>query len=163
MDTVAPYRDGEVRITDRLRAEHAALRSTVAALDGLVRTDASDDAIDAAVRSFWGPLLSHLETEERTLFAALADALGGAEGPLAALAAEHDTLRRTLAVLVGGSLRLERMAATGDLVALLRDHVAEEEARLFPLAARLLGEARLRELGARAERVAVEASYGSEL
>ncbi|MCC7362211.1 MAG: hemerythrin domain-containing protein [Anaerolineales bacterium] len=124
-------------------------------------------------------LEQHARKEEATLFQAL-EAIFGADGtPTVVMRREHqdlhaqgEALRQTLrelnevehpAIEAGGA-QLRSLAARGgsavglagtamDILRLLEQHFAKEEQVLFPMAANLLDEAQLAEVGAAIERL----------
>ncbi|HVO26405.1 MAG TPA: hemerythrin domain-containing protein [Candidatus Margulisiibacteriota bacterium] len=86
----------------------------------------------------------HFVIEEQALFPLLARYLGEDDGPLAVMNTEHAAFRELLAALTtavrSGQSDAQR-ARAGELVQLLRAHIAKEDQVLFPMAARLLSEA----------------------
>lgn len=134
-------------ITDALRGEHAViyrLLSHVASEcdeTGIERTRTLAGELEAALEA-------HARLEEELLFCELEGRLPP-QGPLAVMRAEHDEIERLLASFPHQEDPAEAYRAIKRLSSVARDHFAKEEQVLFPLAERLLGEERLRELGSR--------------
>lgn len=151
-----------VRITDQFASAHASFRTRLDALETLL-APAGVDVIADAVAGLAGPFLAHAEDEERVLFPALAVALGPDADPLEALRGEHRAIRGILDEIARRPSRRKLESDVTALLAILRQHMAMEERELFAVAVRVLGERRLVELEERRARLALEASYGSEL
>ena len=134
------------RITDRFRSEHADFRGRLASLDRLRDLGAKGATIVGEVRALSSPLLDHAEREERALFPALAGTLGGEDGPLAVLAAEHHQLHDLIERMLAAPPFPELEPLVRAFVALLHAHIAKEEGVLFPAAEAILGDERLRDL-----------------
>ena len=135
-----------MRITDRFRSEHEEFGVRLAALRRLNEDGAYAATIVGAVRALSRPLLDHAEREERALFPALAGALGGEDGPLAVLTAEHRRLNDLVERMLAAPPLLELAPLVRAFVALLQAHIAKEEGALFPAAEAILGDERLRDL-----------------
>ena len=133
-----------MRIIDRFSREHA---SFVIELDGLRTLLASGGDVAAAiarVRALAIPLLRHAENEEVLLFPDLVAQLGGEEGgPVGVLRQEHATIHGQVDTLRGTPTKADFARVFAAFDALLRAHIDKEEEILFPLSARLLGDARL--------------------
>jgi len=144
-----------MRITDRFSSEHAVFVQQLDAIADLRTSRVEAPALVAAVRTLAAPLLRHAENEESALFPDLARTLGPEGGPLAVLTAEHVLIHGYLDHIWAEPTRAELVDALDGLAGLLREHIAKEEDVLFPLADRLIGDDRLRELGAQATRAVV--------
>ena len=138
-----------MRIIDRFSDEHTVF---VKELDSLrLAVEAGADVSDAIarVRALAGPLLRHAENEEVLLFPDMVEILGGAGGGMVAvLRQEHTQIHRQVDALTGEPVKAEFDRVFKAFESLLRAHIDKEEEVLFPLSAKLLGDARLAEMDA---------------
>jgi len=136
-----------MRIIDRFSREHEAF---VGALDALRIAVASGGDVGlaiAAIRTLAEPLLRHAANEEVLLFPDLVEKLGGEDGgPGGVLRQEHTIIHGQVDTLRGTPTRADFDRVFKAFDALLREHIEKEEEVLFPLSARLLGDARLAEM-----------------
>jgi regulator of cell morphogenesis and NO signaling len=124
-------------ILGELRADHDQLRAEMAALEagGIERDRAARFAHD---------LVFHAHSEDELLFAELEHDLPPDHGPIAVMRAEHVEIESGLERIVAGATPAE----VRRFCALARGHFLKEEEVLFAFALRLVGGARLAELGA---------------
>jgi hemerythrin-like domain-containing protein len=120
---------------------------------------AAREAAQSVMRYFDTSAPHHHADEEADLFPALLQNASGGELPalrelVAALQAQHRELeqswgavRRQLEGVCGGTLRALDAGEVGQLVELYRSHIEREETELLPLAARILGTAKLDRVG----------------
>lgn len=149
-------------ILDGLLGEHGVLRAILDDLEARGPAFETLARLRAAAAFLDTPLLSHARLEEEFLLAPLEAAVGGLP-PVEVMRSEHVEIEERVRALLREdhadlSERLHGIQSTKDaeaalreligLVHLARDHFTKEEAVLFPLAAQILGEGRLRELGA---------------
>lgn len=138
-----------MRIIDRFSREHDAF---LVQLDGLRAEVARGGDVRGAIeriRALAAPLLRHAQNEEVLLFPDLVAQLGGGEGgPVRVLREEHVIIHGQVDQLAGDPARAEFDRIFTAFDAILREHIAKEEAVLFPLSARLLGDERLAEMDA---------------
>jgi hemerythrin-like domain-containing protein len=137
----------------RFRAEHAAVRERLGALETWL--DAPDTASAASpvpglVAHLGRQFATHMAAEDAVLFPALALAFPAGRGALAELAADHVELRSTLAVIAElaaatpGTHDDERLRVElRDFIDLLRLHIHREEVAVFDVAARAVAPAEL--------------------
>lgn len=118
------------------------------------------EALDGALRYFREAAPKHTADEDESLFPRLrAAAPAAAQAEVAALQADHDRATAAHAVVddIGAAwLRDDRLpaervarlrAVLEELRAIYHRHIAVEDERVFPLAARVLDGAQLREIG----------------
>lgn len=137
-----------MRITDRFSSEHDVFLQQLEMLESLLGSGVPTEGIVAAVRTLSLPLFTHAENEELVLFPALEDDLGKDAGPLAVLVSEHETIHGFVERMTSTPSRDEITSVLPAFAGLLREHIAKEEKVLFPAAAQVLSDARLRELDA---------------
>lgn len=132
--------------TQPLRDEHRALLPEIGSLRAAadaVGTPAGDEAFERACRLLERHLLPHLEAEEAALYPTI-DRLSGPHAT-ATMWHDHDEIRRRVAELrglhpaVGISAKNDLRAALYGLDAIVRLHVAKEEALHYPLLDEHLG------------------------
>lgn len=138
-----------MRIIDRFSDEHVAFVKELDSLRLAVQAGADVSEAIARVRALAGPLLRHAENEEVLLFPDMVEILGGAGGGMVAvLRQEHSQIHRQVDALTGEPVKMEFDRVFKAFESLLRSHIDKEEEVLFPLSARLLGDARLAEMDA---------------
>lgn len=129
-----------MRIIDRLSAEQQSLLAHADALEAF--SGAGNDQLLTLTEGLAALLVAHARDEEHVLFPVLEAALGDDVGPLPELREEHAAIRSVLDAIARLPTRPVLRSTIAALVSLLRDHLAKEEHVLFPLAARVLGDAR---------------------
>lgn len=133
-----------MRITDALLGEHGVLY----ALFDRIEADLEGGADPAPhARILEAVLRSHARTEDELLFEEMASREGGDGGPAPAMIEEHEEVAALLD-RAGTSDGDELRQVLTEVMALARDHFRREEDAAFPVAETMLGDARLRELGA---------------
>ncbi len=138
-----------MRIIDRFSDEHTVFVKELDALRLAVEAGADVSEAIARVRALAGPLLRHAENEEVLLFPDMVEILGGAGGGMVAvLRQEHTQIHRQVDALTGEPAKAEFDRVFKAFESLLRAHIDKEEEVLFPLSAKLLGDARLAEMDA---------------
>ncbi len=133
-----------MRITDALLGEHGVLYALFDRIEAELEGGA-DSAPHARVLE--AVLRSHARTEDELLFEEMASREGGDGGPAPAMIEEHEEVATLLdrAERVSGE---DLRKVLTEVMALARDHFRREEDAAFPVAETMLGDARLRELGA---------------
>jgi hemerythrin-like domain-containing protein len=137
-----------MKITDALLGEHGVLYAMFDRLETLAPGTGDAPAVRAMAALLAAALTPHAEIENDLLFAAMEAAPDAARGPILAMREEHDAIEETIAEAADAANAARGSALLRDTIALARDHFAREEHLLFPLAAQLLGDAVLEELGA---------------
>jgi len=135
-----------MRATDELRHDHATLRGKLAQLEEwLPFLKAAPFTLLNVTRTLTRRLHTHTEREEQLLLA-LRERLRGKESSIAdSFPAEHQDQRQTLRLLLellanGHDAPADQVEADAThLIESLREHMANEEAVLFPLADRVFG------------------------
>jgi hemerythrin-like domain-containing protein len=136
-----------MRIIDRFSREHEAFVTQLDMLRIAVGSGADVGTAIAQVRTLAGPLLTHAANEEVLLFPDLVEKLGGEEGgPVGVLRREHAVIHGQVDTLRGTPTQADFARVFAAFDSLLRAHIDREEDVLFPLSARLLGDARLVEM-----------------
>ena len=120
-----------------LRSDHRRCEALFADYDRLVRGGASPADRDALIARIGGVLRAHAQVENELFY----PALGLADGDRAH--ADHERALALLEQVAAGAGTTDALVA--ELIAAVRDHVAFEEAELFPRAVGI----DLSELGAR--------------
>lgn len=137
---------GPTPATQPLRDEHRALLPEIGALRAAadtVGTPAGEEAFERACRLLERHLLPHLEAEEGALYPTI-DRLSGPHAT-ATMWHDHDEIRRRVAELRDlrrgpeASAKNDLRAALYGLDAIVRLHVAKEEALHYPLLDEHLG------------------------
>jgi hemerythrin-like domain-containing protein len=124
---------------DRLGEDHLGVLQRLAEVETAIGRAASDFSDFAGFLE--SEVMQHFALEEQALFPLLARHLGVDDGPLAVMNSEHATFRRLLGDLRDGVRAGDGAAqrrAGGEIVSLLRAHIAKEDNVLFPMAARVL-------------------------
>ncbi|MBI4284505.1 MAG: hemerythrin domain-containing protein [Chloroflexi bacterium] len=138
-----------------LRDEHQAVLQKLEALESVIANLEEKDKVATELRElaaffetdFW----VHFDKEEKALFPEFDSFMPRGRGPLAAMIEEHETLRRTNAVMqqaVTRYLSNEDSAETRRLISqygmhfisFLRDHISKEDSLLFRMAEMHLNE-----------------------
>ena len=136
-----------MRIIDRFSREHEAFVKELDTLRIAVASGADVGRAIAQVRTLAGPLLTHAANEEVLLFPDLVEKLGGEDrGPVGVLRQEHTIIHGQVDTLRGTPTQADFARVFAAFDSLLRAHIDKEEDVLFPLSARLLGDARLVEM-----------------
>jgi hemerythrin-like domain-containing protein len=136
-----------MRIIDRFSREHEAFVTQLDRVRIAVGSGADVGTAIAQVRTLAEPLLTHAANEEVLLFPDLVEKLGGEEGgPVGVLRREHAVIHGQVDTLRGTPTQADFARVFAAFDSLLRAHIDKEEDVLFPLSARLLGDARLVEM-----------------
>lgn len=133
-----------MRITDALLGEHAVLYALFDRIEADLE-EGGDPAPHARVLD--ALLRSHARAEDELLFEEMASREEGSGGPAPAMIEEHEEVAALLdRIERAGDDQLRHLLT--EVMALARDHFRREEQAGFPMAEAILGDARLRELGA---------------
>ena len=133
-----------MRIIDRFSREHEAFVTELDSIRLAVQFGGDISAAITRIRTLAGPLLRHAENEEVLLFPDLVAQLGGEEGgPVGVLRREHSIIHGQVDTLRAAPTAEDFTRVFAAFDTLLRAHIDKEEEILFPLSARLLGDARL--------------------
>ncbi len=144
----APSHAGGMKITDALLGEHGLFYVMFEHLQQVAQDAKTTEQVAAAFGPIAAAILAHAQTEEEQLFPAL-EAAGLSNGPLSVMRAEHQEIDRLVLGIPSAKSLDEAKAGLRSLLSLLHEHFAKEENVLFPMSERLLGDARLCELGER--------------
>ncbi len=151
-----------MRITRLLADEHRVAKETIN------RLYAFSEGEDLAAKSLAGETVQalriHAVIEERLLYPLLADARGRALELVRTSLADHARMERLLEATdaLSGPREGAWKSTLRDLRREIERHVALEEEDLFPAADRILGPARLEELGREAETMRNRLLSGAE-
>jgi hemerythrin-like domain-containing protein len=129
-------------ISESLTAEHRRCDRLLAVAEKVAGA-ASWDVVATEVDAFAQATESHFRLEEEGLFPALESAARGAAGPTSVMRMEHQQVRQLieeLAAAVEAHDQQECLGLMETLHLLIQQHNAKEEAILYPLADRTLGE-----------------------
>ncbi len=124
---------------ERLGEDHQGVLQRLTQVENAIGRAASD--LSDFARFLESEVMQHFAVEEQALFPLLARHLGEEDGPLAVMNSEHATFRGLLGELRDGVRAGDGAAqrrAGGEIVSLLRAHIAKEDNVLFPMAARVL-------------------------
>lgn len=136
-----------MKITDALLGEHGALVAMFDRLDHHLDSAKDSGEVREQAALLAAALVSHAELEDDLLFVAMIEA--GAPADLVAnMADDHETIAGGLRRAQGTTTVSEARDELRTAVGLARQHFELEERMAFPLAANLLGEEKLAELGA---------------
>jgi hemerythrin-like domain-containing protein len=138
-----------MNLIDGLRGEHATLLTLFNYLEkwshgwDFARLQEAGAMLEAL-------LLTHAELEDSLLFDTLGGRQGALDTTLEAMGADHYQLSNLLGQLrdMEGDDAKQARATLMQIIEVAREHFAIEERTLFGIAARLIGEARLFDLGA---------------
>lgn len=137
-----------MKITDALLGEHGVLYSMFDRLETLAPASGDAAAVRAMATLLDAALAPHAEVENELLFAAMEASPDAERGPILAMREEHDAIEQALAEAADAVDAARGGALLRDTIAMTRDHFVREEHLLFPMAARMLGDDVLEELGA---------------
>ncbi|MBI4493941.1 MAG: hemerythrin domain-containing protein [Chloroflexi bacterium] len=126
-----------MQLTDRFVVEHQVFLRQLAFLEQTL--EGPTETLVAIVETIHGPLEDHAQAEETLLFPALEARIGSDGGPLPVMLAEHQDLRGTIEALSLSPDPVNAQFLVEHLIEVLREHIAKEDAVLFPLARGLLG------------------------
>ena len=135
-----------MRITDALLGEHGAFYAQFDRLEEELPNAAAAAEVREQAALLAAALVTHAKLEDELLFDRMA-AAGGNAGLLETMTDEHEQIADRLGRAQGtNDVALARTELL-EAVALARDHFAKEERLAFPLAATLLGDTILSEIG----------------
>jgi hemerythrin-like domain-containing protein len=139
-----------MNILHAMLGEHGPIRHQLDALR-LAAPRLSDDELRVATLGLAEAIESHAHLEDELVFEPLARSGRMPMGPVEAMRAEHDEIERLLGQILApaaapGGADAQRTAAR--MIEIVRHHFGHEENVLFPLAATVLDEQRLSDLGA---------------
>jgi hemerythrin-like domain-containing protein len=132
-----------MRITERLKAEHGVFLGQLDHLEDLIRGKAPLPVLEAVVETIAGAEERHARMEDRTLYLALAQAIGREFPLLQRSRAAHDELRQLVAAIRAGGFDESTVEA---YVERLRDHLEREIHDVFALAEEVLSAETLEEM-----------------
>ena len=136
-----------MRITDAFLGEHGVFYAQFDWAEALIEQSPALSEIKTASALIAAALIPHAQLENELLFAAM-EHQRGPVGPTLVMRIEHDEIEQLLDQVARASDPPRAAHLLGDAIHQARAHFAKEEQVAFPLADDLLGEARLRELGA---------------
>jgi hemerythrin-like domain-containing protein len=136
-----------MKITDALLGEHAIIYRLLSHIAGQAESWTVAQAHDAG-KLLTEALASHAQIEDELLFVAMEPYIAAQQGPLAVMRMEHAAIEGALERLPETTDPDDAHALLLYLVAIAREHFSKEEHVLFRLAEQMLGDERLRELGA---------------
>lgn len=134
-----------MNILDALVVEHAMMRDGLDQLERVICAHGSLERVLGSAATVHRVLHLHSVAEDTILLPALR--LPESEGPVPFIHHQHDGVERAFNKLLAVKSVPEAVTISIRLLDALRHHFTEEEEHLFPLAFKLLGSARLSELG----------------
>lgn len=135
-----------MNIIDALLGEHGVLYALLDGVDAGAPGWSLPEA-RAYAAALGSALLSHARVEDDLLFPAIRQETGGNAGPLDVMRQEHEEIEGSLRRIDASEDAGEVRSMLLSVALLAREHFEKEEQMLFPLAADLLGDERLQELG----------------
>ncbi|PIP83400.1 MAG: hypothetical protein CO113_08865 [Elusimicrobia bacterium CG_4_9_14_3_um_filter_62_55] len=157
-------------ITELLRRQHESFRRTLRAMRDSLKKDGTEGhaGLDRSLRHLLPLLAAHEEVEHDLLFPALSSSEKPVSGEvLDYFDKEHETVHHHIGELLESlqapEARLRRLVATSDFIAVLEEHLEQEERTLFPLVEEILpldAQERLGEAGRAQTAEAFEHAYG---
>lgn len=148
-------------LTAWLRRQHGVFRGLLDEMEEAVKAPGGDPKVEELLSRLLPMLAGHERVERELLFPAILKHVKPADPRLIGLFQEaheqvHEKTDALRAALSDRRAAFGRLVAAADLIALLREHLEEEEAALFPLADAHVPAETLRELAARAGKTAEE-------
>lgn len=116
-------------LTEALLGEHGVLYALFDRMEVLVAEASDVGALRSGFELLGEALSSHARLEEDLLFSLLAQS-----GPIAVMHSEHELIDERIAELYAAKTLPRARAAFAALASVTRDHLAKEEAILFPVA-----------------------------
>ncbi|TBR23501.1 hypothetical protein EPO15_05810 [bacterium] len=149
-------------LTSWLSRQHDVFRGMLGEMETSLRDDADAARFKTLLVRLLALLSAHEAVERDLLYPAVLEHVKPLDPRLIDLFQEgheriHDKIEALRSALEDKDAALGRLVAGADFIALLREHLEEEEQTLFPLADSRVPKAVLTELGARAEGAATAA------
>jgi len=135
-----------MKITEGLLGEHALSHALFDQVEALADEAQTHHELVTLERLLSSTVMSHKTLEDEVLFPALVER-GYAEVPVDVLRTEHKEIELLSAAVRASPSLEDAREVLFRLIGTLREHFGKEEQVLFPLCERLLGEAKLEELG----------------
>jgi hemerythrin-like domain-containing protein len=127
----------EMRITERLNAEHGIFLVQLGFLEELAKNGASADALHAGIRMLTTALDAHCRVEDARFYPLIKTTLGNEAPALKVLKNEHEQIER---YLTAAQVRPCNAAFVTEFVAKLKAHIENEIHFLFPIVEEWLSE-----------------------
>ncbi|MDE2293349.1 MAG: hemerythrin domain-containing protein [Elusimicrobia bacterium] len=142
-----------------LRRQHGVFRGLLDEMESALKTPAGEAQAADALRRLLPQLSAHERVERELLYPAIIAHVKPVDPRVIDMFEEahervHEKVDSLRAALQDRNAALGRLVAAADFIALLREHLEEEEETLFPLAESSVPGETLRELGERAEKAA---------
>lgn len=146
-------------LTAWLGHQHDVFRGMLGEMERVLKEDADADRFKTQLVRLLALLSAHEAVERDLLYPAVLEHVKPLDPRLIDLFEEahervHEKIDALRSALEDRDSALGRLVAGADFIALLREHLEEEEQTLFPLAESRVPKAVLQELGERAERAA---------
>jgi hemerythrin-like domain-containing protein len=146
-------------LTEWLTRQHDVFRGMLGDMETVLKDDADAERFKTMLVRLLAMLSVHEAVERDLLYPAVLEHVKPLDPRLIDLFEEahetvHEKIEALRSALEDRDAALGRLVAGADFIAMLREHLEEEEQTLFPLAASRVPEAVLRDLGGRAERSA---------
>lgn len=146
-------------LTEWLTRQHDVFRGMLGDMETALKDDADAERFKTMLVRLLAMLSSHEAVERELLYPAVLEHVKPLDPRLIDLFEEahetvHEKIEALRSALEDRDAGLGRMVAGADFIAMLREHLEEEEQTLFPLAQSRVPVAVLRALGERAERSA---------
>lgn len=144
-------------LTSWLTRQHDVFRGMLVDMETALRDDADAERFKTHLVRLLALLSAHEAVERDMLYPAVLEHVKALDPRLIDLFEDahegiHEKIQALRSALEDRDAALGRLVAGADFIALLREHLEEEEQTLFPLADSRVPKAVLQELGARAER-----------
>lgn len=144
-------------LTAWLTHQHDVFRGMLGEMETVLRDDADAERFKTMLVRLLAMLSAHEAVERDLLYPAVLEHVKPLDPRLIDLFEEahervHEKIEALRSALEDREAGLGRMVAGADFIAMLREHLEEEEQTLFPLAQSRVPTAVLADLGARAER-----------
>lgn len=146
-------------LTEWLIRQHDVFRGMLGDMETVLKDDADAERFKTLLVRLLAMLSSHEAVERDLLYPAVLEHVKPLDPRLIDLFEEahervHEKIEALRSALEDRDAGLGRLVAGADFIAMLREHLEEEEQTLFPLAQSRVPAAVLRDLGERAERSA---------
>jgi hemerythrin-like domain-containing protein len=136
-----------MKITDAFLGEHGVFYAQFDHLEQVLAVPMELERVRGLARMLASALAPHAHMEDELLFDSLGDEHRG--GAIAAMYEEHDEIEGLIHEAIDGTDAAAVRELLLEVIRMAREHFLKEEQIAFPMAEELLGEATLRELGAR--------------
>lgn len=147
-----------ITLTGWLRREHDAFRGLLDEMEETLKQDAPEARLTALLGRLLPALSAHERVERELLYPALLEHVKPMDPRLIDVFEEshesvHEKTDALRSALEDRGAALGRLVAAADFIAMLREHLEEEEQTLFPLAEQKVPKGALTDLGGRAAAV----------